>query len=164
MRAEVKVIILEGTSSSGKTTLARELQAKLDGIYLHCQLDAFWNMTPPSVSASSLNFPRMKLAMAKSVRALADTGHNVIVDIVYGGLKSHLEFSNVLTGINTWTVKLSCSLGELERRELARGDRRPGLARSQFELVREPIPYDLELDTSILSPSECAARIARLLD
>ncbi|MEP4058434.1 MAG: hypothetical protein ABJL70_02210, partial [Parasphingorhabdus sp.] len=83
------VIVLNGTSSSGKSTLSRELQRKLNDTYLHCQLDAFWNMTPQDIPANSLNFPAMKLAMAKSVRALADTGHNVVVDIVHSGLKSH---------------------------------------------------------------------------
>ncbi len=156
---EPRVILLEGTSSSRKTTLARALQSHLDGVYLCCSLDAFWDMTPPSIPAGSVNFPKMRLAMAKSVRALAETGHNVIADITCNGLKPHSEFLEALAGIMVFSVKVSCPLSELERRELARGDRRIGLAKSQFALMREPIPFDLEVDTSLSSPSECAEKI-----
>ncbi|WP_337658475.1 chloramphenicol phosphotransferase CPT family protein [Sphingorhabdus sp. Alg231-15] len=159
MEGTGKVIVLNGASSSGKSTLARALQFELTDTYLHCQLDAFWNMTPPTIPASSANFPRMKLAMAKSVKALAETGHNVIVDIIYSGLKSHLEFSSTLDGIGVLVIKLDCKLDELERRELERGDRKLGLAKSQLDVVHEEIPYDLELDTSISSPAECVEEI-----
>ncbi len=158
-----KVVVLNGTSSSGKSTLARELQQRLEETYLHCQLDAFWNMTPQTIPANSMNFPKMKLAMAKSVKALADTGHNVVVDIVHSGLKSHLEFSNVLKSIVLLVVKVDCALDELERRELERGDRRLGLAKSQLDDVHGAIPYDLEIDTSILPLSECVEKIAAKL-
>lgn len=159
-----KVIILNGTSSSGKSTLARKLQQKLEETYLHCQLDAFWNMTPQDIPASSTNFPHMKLAMAKSVRAMADTGHNVVVDIVYSGLKSHLEFSSALDGIAMLVVKVDCKLDELERRELARGNRRLGLAKSQIDNVHEAIPYNLEIDTSVLTPDQCIEKIVSNLN
>ena len=87
------VIILNGTSSSGKTTLARELQSQCSEVYLLCSLDAFWDMTPYCIPAGSKNFPNMKLALAKSVRALAETGHNVIVDIVFCGQKTYFELT-----------------------------------------------------------------------
>ena len=35
------VIILNGISSSGKSTLAKELQSCLGNNYLHCQIDSF---------------------------------------------------------------------------------------------------------------------------
>jgi len=71
-------------------------QAQYSEVYLLCSLGAFWNMTPYGIPAGSNNFPNMKLALAKSVRALAETGHNVIVDIVFCGQKTYIELT-VLT-------------------------------------------------------------------
>jgi chloramphenicol 3-O phosphotransferase len=42
-----RVIYLNGTSSAGKSSIARALQAKLDDLYLHVPLDVFLQMVPP---------------------------------------------------------------------------------------------------------------------
>ncbi len=154
-----QVIILNGVSSSGKTSLARALQEELDQPYLHCSLDAFWNMTPRSIAANSNNFPAMKLAIAHSVRALADTGHNVIVDIILNGQTAHLEFCEALSALKVQTIKVHCEPKELDRRERERGDRVPGLARSQLASTHCQISYDLFVDTTKLSALECATKI-----
>ena len=154
------VLILNGTSSAGKTTLAKELQVNLDGVYLHCSIDAFWHMTPPTIGAGSHNFPHMKLAFAKSVKALAVTGHNVIVDIVFNGKKSYDELSSALSGIEHVVVKVDCAIEELERREISRGDRDVGLARSQIETVHLNVPYDFIIDTTKLSVDRAANYLA----
>lgn len=151
-----KVIVLNGTSSAGKTTLARELQSQSDKIYLLCSLDAFWDMTPYEVTAGSNNFPHMKLALAKSVRALAETGHNVIVDIVFCGHKTYIELTQELKGLNFKIVKVDCPLDELENREFARGDREIGLAKLQYENVHDGVIYDLNINTLVNSPKQCA--------
>ena len=153
------VIVLNGTSSSGKTTLAKELQAKCHEVYLLCSLDAFWNMTPHGIPAGSKNFPNMKLALSKSVRALVETGHNVIVDIVFCGRKTYIEITEELKGLNLTLVKVECSLDELRKRELARGDRSPGLAESQYDSVHDGVLYDLNINTQTSSPEECAKKI-----
>ncbi len=153
------VIVLNGTSSSGKTTLAKELQKQFDDVYLHCTSDMFWDMTPYGIPANSVNFPNLKKAMAQSIRALASTGHNVIVDTVYLGGKSHQQMQETLRGITLFTVKVECDLAELKRREQARGDRRPGLAESQFHTVHNGIAYDLCVNTTNVSAQTCAEYI-----
>lgn len=158
-----KIIILNGTSSSGKTTLARELQSQYSAAYLLCSLDAFWDMTPYKIPAGSNNFPKMKLAMAKSVRALAETGHNVIVDIVFYGQKTYQEFSNILADFSVSFIKVDCPLYELEERELARGDRPHGLAQSQIKSTHDGVAYDLIIDTAANSPRQCAEIIIKHL-
>ncbi len=153
------VFILNGTSSSGKTTLAKELQQQFEEVYLHCSSDMFWNMTPHGIPASSKTFPNLKQAMAQSVRALAVTGHNVIVDTVYQGAKSHLEMQKVLQGVSVTTVKVACDLEELNKREIARGNRKIGLAASQFHTVHEYVPYDIVINTADTSPEACVSYI-----
>ena len=154
-----KIIVLNGTSSSGKTTLVSALQANSSEVYLHCSLDAFWDMTPCNIPAGSKNFPNMKLAIAKSVKALVETGHNVIVDIVFCGEKTYLEFNSELAQLNVKFVKVDCSLSELVKRELARGDRAIGLAQSQFESIHQGVKYDMVVNTNDNSPEQCAQDI-----
>ena len=60
-RMHFDIIWLNGTSSSGKTTLAKELQTVLDDHFLHVCFDAFYQMVPlgsshrprPTLSTSS---------------------------------------------------------------------------------------------------------------
>jgi len=157
------VIVLNGTSSSGKTTLARELQSQCSEVYLRCALDAFWDMTPHGIPAGSNNFPQMKLALAKSVRALSETGHNVIVDIVFCGQKTYLELTKELAALNVIIVKVECALTELETREVARGDRDIGLAKLQYDTIHEGVIYDISVNTLVNSPEQCAHQIIKSL-
>jgi chloramphenicol 3-O phosphotransferase len=55
-------------------------------------------------------------------------------------------------------------LAVLEEREKARGDRRSGLARFQFERVHDQKQYAMEVDTSVHSPTESAAAILRFVE
>jgi chloramphenicol 3-O phosphotransferase len=149
------IIILNGTSSSGKTTISKAMQASLENIYLHCALDAFWDMTPANIKANSENFPHMKKAMANTVAALALTGHNVVVDTIFSGKKTYDEFMDVLKNLSVIVVKVTCQIEVLKSREIARGDRTIGLAESQIETIHNGVLYDLEIDTSKYSPQDC---------
>ena len=61
-------------------------------------------------------------------------------------------------GLEVIFVGVHCPSGELERRERERHDRKPGMARIQFTQVHAQAIYDAEVDTSTLTPEECAAR------
>ena len=61
-------------------------------------------------------------------------------------------------------VGVLCSLDELERREVARGDRSLGLARGMITLAHEHAVYDLTVDTAAMTAGEFAQAIkARLV-
>ncbi len=62
--------------------------------------------------------------------------------------------------LDVFFVGLHCSLPELERRELQRGDRRPGEARQDFATVHSIPTYDLEINSE--HPLE--ANVALLVD
>jgi len=153
------VIVLNGTSSSGKTTLAKAIQSMDSEIYLHCCLDAFWDMTPPNIPASSITFPNIKLALSKTVKALVETGHNVVLDIIFSGQNTYHELKQELNGVNLLMVKVDCPLEELKQREMARGDRKAGLAESQYESIHEGVVYYLIVNTFSQSTKECARSI-----
>jgi chloramphenicol 3-O phosphotransferase len=61
-------------------------------------------------------------------------------------------------------VGVRCTLDELEHRERTRADRRIGLAKQQYAIVHAHGVYDLDVDTSIYSPIECALQIKKVLE
>ncbi len=155
-------IILNGTSSAGKSSIARALQDKLEGCYLHFQMDVFWDMVPSHVEANTQNFPHIKSAIKDSAHALLKHHHNLIIDCV--GLPNQIqEMQESFKAFHVTLIAVKASLECLESREKQRGDRKIGLAHSQFLDVYQNIDYDLEVDTTILTENESAEMILKLI-
>lgn len=152
-----KVILISGTSSSGKSTLAKDLQKSLTEPFLHMQLDSYIEML--SRTDDWEIFQRMVKGFNRSIAVMAEEGNNLIVDHVLidnAWLKQLLE---LLCDHYLLFIGLYCPLDELERREQKRDARRQGFARQQFENIHKGKIYDLELDTSILSSESCVERV-----
>jgi chloramphenicol 3-O phosphotransferase len=144
------IIFLNGTSSSGKTTLARELQNRLSEPYLHFSIDSFLAMLPEKYfsGAEEMALPNVispiVSGMHRSIAAFADAGNNIIVDHVLQ-LKEWLnDCVNILSDYPVFLVGVHCPLQELERRESIR-DREPGTARYQFDIVHAHGEYDVQV-------------------
>jgi chloramphenicol 3-O phosphotransferase len=79
----VDIIWLNGTSSSGKTTLARELQRLLNDYFLHVCFDTFYQMLParfkPLTPADSRYVEKVHLGFEYAIPALAQAGNRLIV-------------------------------------------------------------------------------------
>jgi chloramphenicol 3-O phosphotransferase len=148
-----KVILISGTSSSGKSTLAKGLQKSLPDPFLHMQLDSYIEMLPRTDDGEM--FQRMVRGLNRSIAVMAEEGNNLIVDHVLIDNAWLRQLLELLRGHYVLFVGLHCPLDELERREQGRDARRQGFARQQFENIHKGKLYDLELDTSILSPEEC---------
>jgi len=152
-----KIILISGTSSSGKSTLAKGLQKSLADPFLHMQLDSYIEMLPRTDDWEM--FQRMVRGMNRSIAVMAEEGNNLIVDHVLIDnvwLKQLLE---LLRNHYVLFVGLVCALDEVERREKKRDARRQGFARQQIENIHKGKIYDLELDTSILSAERCVERV-----
>ena len=61
-------------------------------------------------------------------------------------------------------VAVKCPLAVLNKREQTRGDRTIGTAEYQYHRVHAQRVYDVEVDTSILSPRECADLVLHALE
>jgi chloramphenicol 3-O phosphotransferase len=96
--------------------------------------------------------------MRQAIAAIAGQGNNLIVDDVLcnGEISDYLE---LLSAFDLHLVGVMAPLDILEAREALRADRMPGLARWQYKRVHENMDYDLEVDTSVLTPLDCARRI-----
>ncbi len=90
-------------------------------------------------------------------------GLNVIVDTVIENDKWFNECLDVFSDQPTLFIGVLCSKEELIRREQTRGDRKIGLAASQFSTVYCFDEYDLEVNTEDLNPIECAEKILSLI-
>lgn len=154
-----KVILISGTSSSGKSTLAKGLQKSLAEPFLHLQLDSYIEMLPRTDDGDM--FRRMVRGLNRSIAVMSEEGNNLIVDHVLIDNAWLYQLLDLLRGRYVLFVGLHCPLEELERRERGRDARRQGFARQQFVGIHKGKTYDLELDTSALSPEECVALVLK---
>ena len=164
-----KVIVLNGTSSAGKTTLAAELQQAAPDLQLvHGQLDAFRAMEPPGYWSAEykeqgpLRVEALCRAINGAVAQFVRFGQNVILDHVLTPKVCRFLLDD-LAGYEVLLVKVTCSLEALELREAQRCDRAPGLAKSQLESVHASCSYDREVNTTSESPAELARSLASWL-
>jgi len=152
-----KIILISGTSSSGKSTLSKGLQKSLPDPFLHVQLDSYIEMLPRTDDWEM--FQRMVRGLNRSVAVMAEEGNNLIVDHVLIDNAWLEQLLELLRERYVLFVGLHCPLEELERRESERDARRQGFARQQFENIHAGKIYDLKLDTSVLSAEECTERV-----
>jgi len=163
-----KILLLNGASSSGKTSLCKELQAVLDAPYIHLEEDRFVYGTyhgrylQPGIVEQT--FARTMVGYYRSLAAFVSAGHNVLADTGFYSKDLRDVCIAELAPLTVWLIGVRCSLPELERRELARGDRQAGLAREQYETIHADALYDIEVDTSVLSLNECALQIKALVE
>jgi chloramphenicol 3-O phosphotransferase len=187
------IIFLNGTSSSGKTVISKALQEIMDEYYIHTGLDHYLERLPQRMNVlSDGNNPsstdgflwvvpegdkrvseirigaagfRVLKGMYHAAAALALTGNDLILDDVIFDPEVLREAVDALYTFYVLFVGIRCPLEIAEQRERERGDRMLGLVKSDYERVHTHGTYDFEVDTSILSPMECAVQIKnRLLD
>jgi chloramphenicol 3-O phosphotransferase len=158
-----KVIVLNGPSSSGKTSIAKALQRALDDVYLHVSIDAFLHQLPDAVladqTALARAFPRLFAGFNAANAALVHAGNNLIIDVVLQEPSWVSPCVKAFDGLEAIFVGVRCALDVLEDRERARGDRKLGLARYQHDRVHSHGVYDIEVDTATMPVTECVARI-----
>lgn len=160
------VIFLNGTSSSGKSSIARELLPVLDDTYFHMPVDAFHAMRArrdftPGELRSALR--RTWMGFHRAVAGMAAGGNNIVVDHVLSEQWRLLDCVALFVPEDVVLVGVHCPLPELERRERERGDRPPGLAARQITQVHAHGLYDIECDTGTTSPADCARQIKDFL-
>lgn len=183
------IIFLNGSSSAGKTTIAIRLQQDLEDPYQHIALDQFRDGLPAryrglnspagSAGAAGLNVvPRREndellthiefgdygeqvlKGMRRAIAEFARAGNNVIIDDLLFKPEYLDDYVTVLAEIPTWFIGVRCSLEVVNEREQQRSGRFPGTATSHFHQVHQHgADYDLEIDTTSLTPAECARKI-----
>lgn len=181
------VIILNGPSCAGKSSIIEAFQKKQNAPWLSVGLDSFFVRVLPSKYVledkpenhavlhcvpSQENGHRLFTlvvgqegqkvvkGMHRAIAAYAQCGNNVIVDYVQYDPAWMADLRHVLKGINVVWVGVTASLETLEKREKERG--RPqveGHVRSHYFTAHQGIKYDLMLNADELTADEAAERI-----
>jgi chloramphenicol 3-O phosphotransferase len=172
-----RVVLLHGTSSSGKTTVARAVQRLADEPWVRLGIDAFWNavderwMEHGPLAAEGFAWmedarivpgpagQRLAKGMRAAVAACARAGNDMLVDDVFVDPAWLEGWRSELAGLGWLLVGVVAPLDVLEERERARGNRVAGEARFQFDVIHSGIEYDVTVDTALQLPEECAGAI-----
>lgn len=162
------IILLNGISSAGKTSISTVLQQTMDMPYLQVSIDAFEDMLPDRYQEGGLFawetvFSHMLRGFHRSIAVLAGAGNRLIVDhvMVYreNWASTLADCLDALAPFPVYFVGVHCSLEEAKRREHARHDRVTGTAERQFPRMHRHQLYDMEVDTTHASPETCAKQI-----
>ena len=166
-----KIIVLNGTSSAGKTTIAKLLQDSLYekglGVYLYISIDGFQDSLPKGVKDQPENLvkelPQIVYAYSSVITSACVSGVNIIADMVFTEINWTHDFLYKAKELNTLYVGVKCSLEKTIQREIVRGDRVIGLAEYQYERVHRDIDYDLVVDTTNIEPRVNVLKILSIL-
>jgi len=181
-----QIIYLNGTSSVGKTTIAKALQDEMNEPFLRIGIDQIIFMMPEKVnnweggeaelgfswkkSIDEQGYPvqllqvgpfavKMNGAMREIVLALAKKGFNIIIDDVASEEGAYESWKATLKGYDVLWIGLIAPLDVIEKREKERGDRQVGQGRAAAGLVHKGFAYDLFLDTNASPLSETVQKI-----
>jgi chloramphenicol 3-O phosphotransferase len=176
-----RIVLLHGTSSSGKTTVARAVQRLSDEPWVRLGIDVFWNAVDErwmehgpraaegfawSEDARIVPGPvgqRLAAGMRAAVAACARAGNDMLVDDVFVDPAWLDGWRSELAGLEWLLVGVLAPLDVLEERETARGNRIAGEARFQFDVIHSGIEYDVSVDSARQSPQDCARAILSAL-
>lgn len=187
-----RIIFLNGTSSSGKTTLAYALQELLPDPWLHVALDQFRDglpakyrglnspegstgdaglnvvpVTDTEIPYTAIKFgvhgKKMLLGMRRAIRALAEAGNNIIVDDIILESAFLEDYLAVFSDLDVIFVGVHCPLDIIGKREAVRPGRFPGTALGHVNICHAHDDYDVDVDTSSKSPEQCALAVGKFL-
>jgi chloramphenicol 3-O phosphotransferase len=160
------IILLNGASSSGKSTLAKALQARIETPFWHFSIDhllAAGILPQERTDSGEFSWSASRESFFdgfhRSIPALAEAGNNLIVEHIVETEAWMLKLLKLLAHLDVFFVGVHCPLPELERRERERGNRRIGEARIDFATTHTFGIYDFE----VLSTNFEAANVSALL-
>ena len=156
-------IVLHGTTSSGKSSLAKALQDNADVPTFHVSLDAFVEMSRRRDMRSVDELNHALEIHHQNLQAVlgrvAESHFDIVLDLVLRDENAFQECLNALASRPTFVIGVKCPLDVLEAREQSRDDRAVGMAKSQFGHPAYDRAYHLTVDTSKMTPQEGAQMI-----
>lgn len=195
------IIILNGPSSVGKTSIQKALQKNSQMHFLRVGIDTFFDnlieepdlshfqitkkleqFTPSGELIRSVEFledenhfpivpltigpagDRIIYGMHRALAAYAEVGNHLIVDYILYKPEWADNLKEVLKNSPTLFIKVHAPLDVIETREKERNTSPQGHARSHYDTVHLGLEYDLEIDTSLMSPDESAHLIQKMIE
>lgn len=183
-----RIVILNGAPRAGKSSIAAAIQNTFDGAWINLGVDRYKAMIPeryqpgiglrPGGEAPDLEplVKTMYRALYESIAIHSRLGLNVVADFSHHDnysrpLGNLTGGARILSGLPVLFVGVRCPIEVVMERRLATWGRGyeddgsiPAPVRRFQRDVHIPGIYDLEVDTSILSPEASAAKIQEMLD
>jgi chloramphenicol 3-O phosphotransferase len=184
------VIIVNGPSAVGKSSIIRTFQAKQDRLWICAGIDNLYaSVMPPKffledtpehhavmkvTTSQTTEGPIITVAfgpegqkvikgMNRAIAAYAHAGNNVIVDYIQSDPAWVADLKAALCDVKVIWVGVTASLASIQQREKNRNDSPQGVALSHYHTVHQGITYDLMLDTDKLTPDRSADEIIEYL-
>ena len=164
-----RIIYLNGVTSSGKTSIVEALQARRDVFFYVVANDLFQEMIGEEYLQEDYwkYLGEVIIMMYHTAKLFSDMGKNVIIDSILverEGIAPHYErMKEILQDNPLDIVEVYCPPEICRQRNIDRGDRYESQSDEQAELMSKDIRYSMRVDTSLLSPAECADKILREL-
>ncbi|USH04525.1 chloramphenicol phosphotransferase CPT family protein [Grimontia kaedaensis] len=169
-----QIIILNGTGSAGKTSIAKELIERLPRQYLNFSIDSVLYALPPSdlkamiegkpIFREGYSYPTLVEGYHQAAKGLAKAGCYLILDNAWTIDEEKRNLLTALEGFNICMVGVKCHLLVAAKREKERGDRAIGLAESEYNQVHQHLNYDIELDTTNQSAEAATVELVKWLE
>ncbi len=183
-----RVVILNGAPRSGKSSIAAALSRLSDQAFTNLGVDVVMESTAadllPGIGLRpggerpdlEAHIVQTYASMYDEIAVLSRDGGNVVVDVGHHDRYSRplgilADAARRLEGVPVLMVGVRCPIEVIVERRAAGGgylSRDPdgsiaAPVRRWQEAVHDPGIYDLEVDTSVLTPDECAAVILACL-
>lgn len=142
-----KIIFLNGTSSSGKTTFAHALRPLLPDTFCYYASDQLADGAFRSLTKSDSERARFFDGFHKSIAAFADAGNNLLVEHIVEQQSWWNDLGDLLEGFDVFWVGVHAPADVLLEREKARADRTVGEAVHHLK-THDYCAYDVEIDTA----------------
>jgi chloramphenicol 3-O phosphotransferase len=188
-----KVILLNGPSCSGKTSISRSMQTTLREPCFYISIDNMLGciiqndyfiddpflylgkipLQDRSIHQQSdrsfhtlmdILFPQFIKGFHATIAAYAGTGVTVIVDHLFHEKDWLLDCINVLQSNTVYCVGVHCAQETLKAREKSRSGQFPGMVEYQTSRVHQYCEYDFVIDTTEKTAQESAEIIIAYLN
>jgi len=185
-----QIVILNGAPRSGKSSIVVVIQDTFDGPWMNLGVDVFARQVTPKRYRPGMGLrpgeeghelaplvPVLYAALYDSIAAHSRAGLNVVVDVGHHDAKILADSARRLSGLPVLFVGVRCPIEVIMQRRNAGHAGREGeyAVGSKAEPIPAPVQrwqtavhvpgtYDVEVDTALLTPEECASVIRRRLD
>lgn len=155
MAEPARIIFLHGASSSGKSTIARGIQARIELPFWHISIDHLRDSgVLPMARFNSGEFDWKAAREAffdgfhQSLVAYAAAGNNLIIEHILDTEGWLDDLVRLFRPFDVFFVGVHCPLPLLIERETARGDRQAGSAEQDFHTIHVGKSYDFEVSST----------------
>ena len=155
------ILYLNGVTSTGKSTVAKEIQEKSELNFYHLSHDIFQQMGSPKFLRQNYfkHLGEAILQAYQTAKLMSGNGINIIYDgmmLEIDELKPHYQkIKTIFKDSPIKLVEVCCPLEICRQRNIERQDRGENQSEEQSQIMAKDVEYDISVDTSVNSAKQC---------